>query len=250
MKNNLHWWKPENLKIAEKKALDTKNFNKLDPRTDFGSYRRMLLGDSIKSSQIKSHNDLNPLKKISFISSLINKNKNDYLSILDVGCGLGFISNTLSKEYTSSEITGIDLSEDAIKYAKKNFQNINFICDSIQPSEKSFGSFDLIFAVEFYPFTRHNDLQVHKEYLKYFLNHIRENGQLIICQTLNNDLSLSKNFSEIKSDFFDYEFTLTHLPHSKILEFMPIKLVAQAIDKFLRIILKKRPVKVVVITKK
>ena len=28
MKYDLHWWKPENLKIAEKKALDTKNFNK------------------------------------------------------------------------------------------------------------------------------------------------------------------------------------------------------------------------------
>ena len=99
MRNNLNWWKPENLKTDEKKYLDTDDFSKLDPRTDFGSYRRILLGDSIRSSKIESHNDLNPSNKIKFISSIINQNSDDCLNILDVGCGLGFISNSISKEY-------------------------------------------------------------------------------------------------------------------------------------------------------
>ena len=161
MRNNLNWWKPENLKTDEKKYLDTDDFSKLDPRTDFGSYRRILLGDSIRSSKIESHNDLNPSNKIKFISSIINQNSDDCLNILDVGCGLGFISNSISKEYRKSKITGVDLSEDAIKYAKKHFQNINFLCDSIEPGKKTYGNFDLIFAIEFYPFTRHDNLEAH-----------------------------------------------------------------------------------------
>ena len=245
-----NWWTPENHKIAEKNFLATKDFNKLDPRTDFGSYRRILLGDSIRSSQIELHNDLYPSKKIKFLSSLIDKKKTDCLDILDVGCGLGFTSEALSKVYQSSRITGVDLSKDAIKYAKKSFQNINFVCNAIEPSNETIGNFDIILAIEFYPFTRHGNLQAHKNYLKHLLNHLKKNGRLVICQKWDSSLSIAKNLTELNNNFREYKFFLTHMPHSKVLRFVSNKSIAQTIDKFLRLILKKQPTKVLIIRKK
>ncbi len=40
-------------------------------------------------------------------------------SILDVGCGGGYFSALLAKQYPEAQVTGIDLSEEAIAFAKR-----------------------------------------------------------------------------------------------------------------------------------
>ena len=48
------------------------------------------------------------------------QNKDDYLKILDIGTGSGSIAISLAREFINSQITAIDISEQAIQVANKN----------------------------------------------------------------------------------------------------------------------------------
>ena len=55
------------------------------------------------------------------VETVINSvDKEDELNILDIGCGSGNISVALAANFPNSIVTGIDISEDAIKIAKEN----------------------------------------------------------------------------------------------------------------------------------
>lgn len=64
-------------------------------------------------------------------------------SILDVGCGGGFFTKKLAKLYPEAQIVGIDISKEAIDFAKRNcsFKNVQFLH---QPFEFSPNSFDFV----------------------------------------------------------------------------------------------------------
>lgn len=49
-------------------------------------------------------------------------------TILDIGCGCGFLTNIISK---SNKVTGIDISENFIEYSKKSYPHILFYHKSI-----------------------------------------------------------------------------------------------------------------------
>lgn len=51
--------------------------------------------------------------------------KNTPLEILDIGCGSGCISIALAKSYPKANVTGIDISEDAVLLSRKNAANNN-----------------------------------------------------------------------------------------------------------------------------
>ena len=102
------------------------------------------------------------------------------LNILDVGCGVGFTTHELGNYYSNSMIVGVDISSDGISYAKKNFKHEKFICQGIDPKDPPLGEYDLIFCFEFYPFTRTNSLETHKDYLIYFLSQLKKDGKLMV----------------------------------------------------------------------
>jgi cyclopropane fatty-acyl-phospholipid synthase-like methyltransferase len=56
--------------------------------------------------------------------------------VLDVGCGRGMILNRLARLYPRSRFTGIDLSADAIAYARerssrRDLKNLEFIAQDL-----------------------------------------------------------------------------------------------------------------------
>lgn len=53
------------------------------------------------------------------------------LDIADVGCGPGLFTYELKKHFPKNNFWGIDFSEAAIRYAKENFEDINFITHNI-----------------------------------------------------------------------------------------------------------------------
>lgn len=70
------------------------------------------------------------------------------LNILDLGCGNGKNSKYIAEQGLNNKITGIDISETALKYAKELFPEGNFIKQSIGkpwPFENS--SFDIVLDV-------------------------------------------------------------------------------------------------------
>jgi len=72
--------------------------------------------------------------------------------ILDVACGPGGWALNVAREYPDSEVTGIDISERMIKYARAHAQarrlpNVNFqVMDILQPLAFADASFDLVNA--------------------------------------------------------------------------------------------------------
>lgn len=47
------------------------------------------------------------------------------VSILDVGCGCGYLTHIIAKKFMNSSVEGMDISEAAIDCAKTNFNNSN-----------------------------------------------------------------------------------------------------------------------------
>lgn len=73
------------------------------------------------------------------------------IQVLDVGCGRGRIATRLAELYPSSRFTGMDLSEDAISFARteasrKQLRNINFIAADLSDFDETApaSAFDLI----------------------------------------------------------------------------------------------------------
>jgi len=243
------WWKPENLEIQQLECQKIDDLSALDSQGDFGSYRKVLLGNSIESSGLASHNDLNPEEKILYVHSLIKKRKSDKLNILDVGCGAGFTSESLGVFYDQSNVTGVDISQDGIEYAKKKHHKANFICQMVDSNNSKIGCFDLIYAFEFYPFTRTNDFDTHTSFLRYFLSQLNLGGELVLYQKWNNIDSVANNLKSIKKIFPDYSFDLNFVPYKKIKKIVRNRLVSIAISMIIGKIQRRSLVKVLIISK-
>lgn len=246
---NREWWEVSNLKKDEEKSskLDDSDLNL---KTDFGSYRKLLKSYDIEASMLSSHNDLNPLKKIDFIHKWTSFDKDSVLNVLDVGCGVGFTTHELGNYYSNSLVVGVDISSDGISYAKENFKKEKFICQGIDPKDPPLGEYDLIFCFEFYPFTRTNSLQTHKDYLSYFLSQLKQDGKLILFQKWENNDSISKNIDQIKIDLSMYKFNINRVPNAKIYSLIRFRYLSVIVDKFVRLILRKDHNKAIIVSKK
>lgn len=69
-------------------------------------------------------------------------------SILDIGCGEGYVLNRLVKirEFARSE--GVDISEESIKNAKASYPSLTFLTGSCYNLSYKNGEFDLVLACE------------------------------------------------------------------------------------------------------
>lgn len=69
--------------------------------------------------------------------------------ILDVGCGTGYASSTLEKNYRRAQIIGVDMSINMLQLAKAKkgwFSRQHYICADAQALPFKDGSIDLIFS--------------------------------------------------------------------------------------------------------
>ena len=53
------------------------------------------------------------------------------MSILEVGCGLGYVVDLIARNNQNIRVSGSDISKKAIKIAKKKFPQYNFFVDDI-----------------------------------------------------------------------------------------------------------------------
>ena len=216
----MEWWEPNQLKKVESDFRNKSKIDQCDPHNDFGSYRRLLLGDSFEDSQIAEHNDINPEMKIRLIKRYLRLNK--IKSILDIGCGVGFTTNAIGRIFPEAQVLGVDVSKDAIEYAKAKFQMLDFQVRVISPNENIFGFFDAIFCFEFYPFTRNNNPEFQASMIKWLMQMVPDDGILLIYQKWNQINSLSSIWHEVADYCFpEFYLTVTKLPHPKFSILMP-----------------------------
>ncbi len=84
--------------------------------------------------------------KFNKFQKLVPKNK--YNRILDVGCASGLMTNRIAQIFPRSKVTGIDIYESGIKYAKEKYKHINFITCDVHKLPFPNNSFDLIVCYE------------------------------------------------------------------------------------------------------
>lgn len=233
---NKDWWKPENLKASEKFFLDNDNVADLDTRNDFGSYKVMRMTNNVVNSQITSHNDMTPRYRVRAIKKILGEKI--YSKILDIGCGLGYTTKEMAEIFDDVSVTGIDISEDAVCYAKNHFKNCEFRCEAINPNEvdQRF-DFDLITAFEFYPFTRTSSLTDHISYILHLTKDMKKGGKLILFQLWDNPTSLSTNYQELKNEMSHLDFVIYDIPIRIINTYVPSRQLAVFISALIRPIL-------------
>lgn len=80
------------------------------------------------------------------LENLSNKDKR--LKVLDVGCGGGNIAFFLKSKYPNWDITGVDVSDIALAFARDNFPKIKFNKSGIEKLPFIENSFDVIIALD------------------------------------------------------------------------------------------------------
>ena len=65
-------------------------------------------------------------------------------SILEVGCGLGYVVDLIARNNQNIEINGCDISKKLYKLPKRNFRNIIFVNDITSDKNKIDKKFDIV----------------------------------------------------------------------------------------------------------
>jgi release factor glutamine methyltransferase len=135
---------------------------------------------------------INEVKSLN-IESISKKESKKSLTILDIGTGSGCIAISLKKELPYSKVFAIDVSEEAIKTAKKNAilnnTDINFIEMNILKAEKLPQDFDIIVSNP--PYVR----ELEKKEIK--KNVLDNEPHLALFVSDNNPLIFYKKIAEL-----------------------------------------------------
>ena len=226
------WWLPSRLKADEASARLLNDFSQLDTKGDFGSYRRLVLGDSLENSNASVHNDLFPRSKVHQIFRFLDLGSPK--TILDAGCGLGYTTTVIAELLPDAHVLGIDLAEDAIAYAANHHKNASFGAIALDPSAERIGTFDLIFCFEIYPFSRNRDVSYQSKLINNLSENLAPEGKIIISQTWRNKDALPPVLGQVSEKCPDLSFEVVPYPHPRIPLWIPKRLAvhcAQVIEK-------------------
>ena len=88
--------------------------------------------------------------KVRWIRSLIPEiDRLSIMSVLEIGCGRGGILNELKGFFNKEcQFTGIDISNEAISYARNNFKDITFICGDVYSLDLDRTKYDLVLCID------------------------------------------------------------------------------------------------------
>lgn len=169
---------------------------------------RLILGKVDKELEIEHINRYIFAKNI-----LSDKN------ILDSACGSGYGTAILSSN--NNKVVGLDISEEAIDYAKENYLNkdINFLVGSIAELPFEDNSFDGVVSFET---IEHVDGEIQNKFLQEVKRVLKNNGILVIS-TPNHDVYKIKG----ENHFHVKEFTFQEFKTFLESNFKQVKLYSQ-----------------------
>lgn len=135
------------------------------------------------------------------------------------------IQNLLSEDdFKTKEFIGIDYSESAIEYAKKDFSyvNVGFICHDINKlDELSLGRFDLIISIGT---LQSSGINFNEIFMSLYQNHLEKGGAIILgfpnCRWIGGEMiygakAPNYTFSEMSLVLKDIHFCKKYLQHKK-----------------------------------
>ena len=135
------------------------------------------------------------------------------INLFDVGCGLGFITNEIAKNLGYKNVYCSDPSPSAKDFIKLEFPNLNFIYSDIENIPDEFNNFfDIVYLREVYPFTRNNDIELHKKLLKRLFAITKKNG-LVVLEQIKGEKNIFNNLKKL-----DYEHSIKRLIPKRLLK--------------------------------
>ena len=136
------------------------------------------------------------------ITSYLNLFKNDKIKnkkILDIGCGYGRGTYIIKKYLPDNEVTGIDINQSFIDYAKNIYKNVNYLQDDFNNTKLKPSTFDYIISNCSMHFFYNKDTTYEN-----FNNILKDDGRIIITD-IWADETLDYFFKKIKEYNFKIE---------------------------------------------
>ncbi|MFI5363191.1 MAG: class I SAM-dependent methyltransferase [Elusimicrobiota bacterium] len=190
------WILPENLKRQEKEETAKVERGEDGSQGDLGSYHALLTGKN--TEWVKAHAISDEGYVASYAAQLERLliaegvRFEGGISLLDVGCGPGLLTWTLSRSLPNCRAKGIDISASAIEYGRKRFPDCRFDVVTVDGSLELGERFSVVHARGFYPFNRTSDINFHREYMEALARHVKESGVLVLT-LLSTSRSLAVN---------------------------------------------------------
>ncbi|MDO8669413.1 MAG: methyltransferase domain-containing protein [Candidatus Buchananbacteria bacterium] len=135
------------------------------------------------------------------------KNFSNHKIVLDIACGTGYGSQII-KSGGANHVIGVDISSEAIDYAKNKFNNdhIEFVCRPADDLPFNKAYFDLVVSFET---IEHLDDKTRNNYLKELYRTMKEGAQLIISTP--NKLVTSPRRDKPRNKYHFREYKLNEL---------------------------------------
>ena len=165
--------------------------------------------EDINSHTLNSHSVMKDSKLVAnqINKVLIKKINKKKIKFIDVGCGLGFISNEIGKLIGYENTYCCDPAPSTKEFIKLQFPQLNYIhCDAQTIPDKFNNFFDTIYCGEIYIFTRTNNIQVHRKNLESLFKKLKPKG-IIIVELIKGE-KREDIFTNLKELNYKYEIKI------------------------------------------
>ena len=200
------WWSPREIARQEATIRESQDSSQMDVRNDFASYRALAEGQDPISAGLHLHNPYEPIHVGALCRDYVNVVRRELrvepARIADLGCGAGFTTAEIKRTWAKAEVVGVDVSQDAIRFAQSAWSECRFEARAIDPEARlSDTGFDVLLCQEFYPFTRTDSLGEHKIWMKFLLNNLDSDGIAVVTVSSANKDSINATYKRLKGSF-------------------------------------------------
>ena len=200
------WWAPEVLAARERDIRSGADAEATDVRNDFASYKALVSGSDETASGLYMHNEVQPWRIDTMCrdyAAVVRSNRvNEPNRIADLGCGAGFTTDGLQRTWPAANVTGFDVSTDAVQFARSRWPKCSFVDGAIVPGQPMPSApFDLLLCQEFYPFTRTGSIAAHREWLGCLLSNMSNDGLAIIMVAASTRDSINDTYADLRREF-------------------------------------------------
>ncbi len=121
------------------------------------------------------------------IREIVKKNTDKTIKILEVGSGLGYLTYAIKQQ--GYNVTGLDISSDAVKKAEQKFGNQYICSDVYRFSSDNPGKFDMVIITEVI-----EHVPDPKSFCRMLINLLKVGGKLIITTPNKSAFSAEENW--------------------------------------------------------
>tara|TARA_Y100000022_G_scaffold98521_1_gene84972 strand:- start:930 stop:1670 length:741 start_codon:yes stop_codon:yes gene_type:complete len=116
------------------------------------------------------------------------------ISLLDIGCGLGYGSHLLKKYFGFKKVCAVDINSNSINHAKNLFNDVEYDCQNANKLNYDDNSFDIVYNIE-----SNHCYRDDKNFYKEVKRVLKPNGLYLMTDPFEimDDLIFEKNIKDV-----------------------------------------------------